>query len=86
MKYTVVRKLKVTPTKGIKIIKVWVKESWQYKVKKYSIMLFVFWVRGWDEEVGTSSSGIPMTDVEYFDSLEEAEKYANKIKANFLKG
>ena len=85
MKYTVVRKLKVNQNKGIKIMKVWVKESWQYKVKKYSIMLFMFWVPGWDEEIGKSSSGIPMTDVEYFSSLEEAEKYANKIKTNFLK-
>ena len=86
MKYTVVKKFKVTPTKGIKIFKIWVHDSWQYKVKKYSIMLFVFWIPGWDEEAETSGSGIPLTHVEYFNSLEEAERYANKIKTNFLKG
>lgn len=71
-------KIEINSNKGIKITKVWVADSWKYKVKKYSINLGFIWIPGWKEEKSN------YTKVEYFNSLEEAKIYTNKIKDNYL--
>jgi len=75
---TIVKRIIVNRGREIRIFKVWHNSAWMFMVKKYTLVLFMLSVAGWSEESGLRTS------IEYFPSLEEAEKHALEIKNNYL--
>lgn len=75
---TTIKRVKVNAGRELRIFKVWRNSAWMFMVKKYTLVLFMLSVAGWPEESGLRTS------VEYFPTLEEAEKHALEIKDNYL--
>ncbi|MDE2031300.1 MAG: hypothetical protein KGI58_03540 [Patescibacteria group bacterium] len=71
-------KIKITHNKGFIVSKEWFNDSWCYKAKKYSINLLGMWIPGWNEEGGI------LMKVEYFKTIDEALKYVETIKNNYI--
>ncbi len=73
------KRIKITSKKGFIITKEWFKDAWRYKAKKHTIHFFG-WIPGWNDE-----NSIMMT-VEYFDTMDDALKYVEAVKNNYLNG
>ena len=74
---TEIETIKVDRSHKLVIRKAWNQTAWMYKVKKYQ-WFFLFWAAGWKEDGGY------LTDVKYFETLGEAQRYVSSLRNNFL--
>ena len=74
-----IKRIKITDKKGFIITREWFQDAWRYKAKKHTLHLFgSIWIPGWNDENSI------FTTVEYFNSVNDAESYIERIKKAYL--